>query len=294
MSVEPSKAEPRGYKKWCVTWNNPPLATEEEAVGILRRSKCTAGGFSLEKTDTSQLHWQGFLVFKSQKRMKTLLEIMPGAHLEPMRGSLDESLAYITKEPVLGPFLFGCALKRQIVTGLEGKELHAWQTLLIEKVREPPKSIQRVIHWVWSLHGSTGKSSLARHLAVNFNALYFYGKADDVKHAIRDWVAPVKGEGKPLDIVICDVPFTGYPFNSYTTLEQILNCILFSGKYESRSVMYPPVHLIVFANEAPDQSKMTEEGRWDVVNVDTEPLWGGVHSEALGGASSAPSSADAT
>jgi len=49
-------------------------------------------------------------------------------------------------------------------------------------------------------------------------------------------------------------------------LESIKNGLFFSGKYESTQVVMNSPHLIIFANEPPDKSKMSAD-RWHIVRI---------------------------
>jgi len=43
---------------------------------------------------TGRVHWQGFVAFDDTKRLSALKKLLPSAHFEPMRGSLDEAADY--------------------------------------------------------------------------------------------------------------------------------------------------------------------------------------------------------
>lgn len=43
---------------------------------------------------TARIHWQGFVVFDVRKRLPALRRLLPHAHFEPMRGSVDEASDY--------------------------------------------------------------------------------------------------------------------------------------------------------------------------------------------------------
>ena len=52
----------------------------------------------------------------------------------------------------------------------------------------------------------------------------------------------------------------------YEVLEQLSNRVIFSGKYDSQTVWIPQVHLICFANFAPERECMSAD-RWDIHHI---------------------------
>lgn len=52
----------------------------------------------LEKGESGYLHWQILLVHKHAIRFSTLKKALPGVHLEPKRGSMQQAVAYVTKK----------------------------------------------------------------------------------------------------------------------------------------------------------------------------------------------------
>lgn len=80
------------------------------------------------------------------------------------------------------------------------------------------------------------------------------GKRDDMCFAID----PDKS------IFLVNVPRGGMEFLQYTVLEQLKDRMVFSTKYKSVMKVIPKnVHVVVFSNEEPDMSKMSED-RYDV------------------------------
>lgn len=83
------------------------------------------------------------------------------------------------------------------------------------------------------------------------------GKRDDLAHAIQITTR----------IFLVDVPRGQMEYLQYSVLEMLKNCLVFSPKYQSsmkRLIQRP--HVIVFSNEEPDYSKLTED-RYDIVNI---------------------------
>lgn len=75
---------------WCFTsfqdkdgflWYDP----EGMCYAVQQEEKCPTSG---------RVHWQGFVVFERKKAMGACKVLLPSAHWEPMRGSVDEAASY--------------------------------------------------------------------------------------------------------------------------------------------------------------------------------------------------------
>lgn len=121
----------------------------------------------------------------------------------------------------------------------------------------------RKIYWFWEPEGCTGKTSLAKHICMNYNAIYLTGKANDIKSAISSHLEEKKNE---LDIAIFNFPRTIEDFVSYESLEAIKDGIFFNGKYESSMKMFNSPHVIVFANFKPNKESLSKD-RWIIKEI---------------------------
>ena len=84
------------------------------------------------------------------------------------------------------------------------------------------------------------------------------GKRDDIAHALDT----------SKKIFLFDIPREQLQFLQYPVLESIKDQMVFSPKYESICKTLPtPVHVVVFTNEEPDFSKMTDD-RYNVIRLD--------------------------
>ena len=99
-------------------WNN---AHKEPAVGEWEKTfaeEVCYLCFQLELSpETNRLHLQGYVKFGKATRMATAKRILgdPGIHLEPMRGTIEQAIAYATKNEtrVEGPFSYGAIPKSE-------------------------------------------------------------------------------------------------------------------------------------------------------------------------------------
>lgn len=152
----------------------------------------------------------------------------------------------------------------KIIRGLKSREMHdkirarfvdatlrPWQQALVTEVQSPAND--RKIVWYYDEIGNSGKTWVSKMLYVMHGAAYFCNsKSSDVSYAY---------EGQP--IVVFDFSRSNEEVINYQILESIKNGMLFSSKYESRTKMFEPPHVIVMANFRPNYAKMSLD-RWDV------------------------------
>ena len=144
--------------------------------------KCIFYGEEIGESGTP--HLQGFMVFKTKKSMRQVIKVMPGAHLEVMKGSIKQNLEYCKKGGKTT--LHGILPLTQKEKGK--KEKDRWDVARaaaiagdLEKIdsdiyvrcygtlkriaadHAPPMESNATLdnHWYWGSSG-TGKSSLAR------------------------------------------------------------------------------------------------------------------------------------
>lgn len=70
-------------------------------------------------------------------------------------------------------------------------------------------------------------------------------------------------------IIVFDITKDKMEHFQYSTIEQIKNGYIMSGKYDSTSLRFNKPHIIVFANTPPDKSRMTIKDRWNIVKIQT-------------------------
>lgn len=84
----------KGSRSWCYTINN---FTEEDRNG-LRALKCSYNVFGYERGDEGTPHLQGYVQLATQKTLSAMKKIMPRAHLEIRKGTIDQAVDYCKKE----------------------------------------------------------------------------------------------------------------------------------------------------------------------------------------------------
>lgn len=134
-----------------------------------------------------------------------------------------------------------------------------WQLEVCNTIQQE-EAHQRRIHFVVDPEGASGKSWVCRWALSKFPdkvQCFKIGKRDDIAFAIDETKS----------IFLFDVPRGEMMYLQYSVLESMKDQVIFSPKYESASkhLMKCP-HVIVFCNEDPDLTKLTED-RYNIINV---------------------------
>ncbi len=145
---------------------------------------------------------------------------------------------------------------------LDGKELYDWQNEILELVAEVPDD--RSIHWYWSNNGNIGKTALAKHMVMKYDAIVVGGTYKDAYFCIAKRLE----KNLDIDIVMFNLPRSVGSDIDYQAIEGIKDGLFFSPKYESTQCVYDPPHVIVFANSPPNLSQLSED-RWKIKCLDT-------------------------
>lgn len=253
---------------------------------------------------TQRLHLQGYVEFTNPAKFSVIQTLFkfPG-HYEKRRGSRDQARDYCRKEDtrVRGPFEMGEWTSRQgtrsdldeIIVAIQGGAtpddidttfpdqaakfhswilrvyqahqktlqskpeiiLRPWQASLYETLQAPPHG--RQIMWYWDEKGGTGKTTFSRWLIHSLKKVAYFrgGRCADVAFAYN--YEPV---------VIFDYCRDSIEYINYSTLEHFKDGMLFSAKYQSCSKIFDIPHVLVFANQEPDRSKLSSD-RWDIHHI---------------------------
>lgn len=256
VSKEITKKQVSPCKKWVFTLNNYTKEEEDLFRSIVPEiSSLYHIGYEVGQSGTP--HLQGFIVFKSKCRPSSH-KLSNRIHWEKMKGTTQQSIDYCTKE---GKTMMSAGIPKPVF--VYPMELE-WQKDILKEIGEEPDD--RVINWIWSQGGGTRKTSTCKYLAVKHKAVVLGGKAADVRNGI---CTHLQKHGETPGLVVINIPKSFCAdFVSYEAFENIKDMCFYSGKYEGGMVVGNSPHLYVFANFAPDESKMTSEGRWNVVNID--------------------------
>jgi len=141
---------------------------------------------------------------------------------------------------------------------LEDGELREWQSALETSLADEPDD--RSILFYVDAEGGTGKSFFCRYMLTKYLSrvqLLSSGKRDDLAFCVD----------VTKSVFLFNVPRGGMEYLQYTILEQLKDRVVFSPKYYSQTkIIQKKCHVVVFCNEPPDRSKMTND-RFIIVNL---------------------------
>lgn len=133
-----------------------------------------------------------------------------------------------------------------------------WQSSLLERLDSEPDS--RKILWYYDALGGAGKSSMAKWLIKNRDALVLSNaKSADIAHILDRQ-----------RIVVFDYSRSQEANINYGPVEDIKNGLIFSPKYGSHLKVFPIPHVVVFANFNWPDGKFSEDRR-DVTVLSDPP-----------------------
>lgn len=130
--------------------------------------------------------------------------------------------------------------------------LRPWQMDVVRLIEDPPDD--RKIHWYVDEVGCKGKSWLAQFLQAKHKCVILKpGPVSGMAHLLTKF--------QDYRAIIMDIP-RGKVDNMdylYAFLEELKDGVQTSYKYDSRQLMIPDVHVLVFANDYPDRSQWSRD-----------------------------------
>lgn len=240
---------PGAAKAWVFTWNNPPDDWKQQLQDAKDHWQSWSWGEETAPT-TGTFHIQGYVETRNKSRW-TQFGLPKTIHWEPARGSRKRNQEYTQK----GENIDASSDMKKIRV-LE--QLDPWMEEILAICESEPDF--RSIYWIWEPKGKCGKSAFAKYLCYKKQAMICDGSPADMKHQIAS------SKIKP-GIVIFDVPRSKFQHGvAYQGLEQIKNGCFASSKYESSMVLFDSPHVLVFANEPPEQHQMSAD-RWKIAQL---------------------------
>jgi len=242
------------YQYWSFTYNNYGKIEQIEQIEQIFKHECKWYVFQEETGSEGTPHLQGTICLLKRKRLSELKKIDTKIHWEATK-SVSASIVYCSKLESRTGKIYTHGIN--IPKPLEVDEPYGWQLEIMDIIKQKPD--KRTIHWFWEDQGGVGKSSLCKYLGIRHNALMLSGKTNDMFHLIN------KCEDRR-EIIIIDIPRSIQDFVNYGAIESIKNGAICSGKYEGCVLYFNCPHVICFANEPPDLTKMSAD-RWNIRNI---------------------------
>lgn len=241
------------YNYWFFTLNNYKIDQIEQIEQLLKH-ECKWYVFQEEKGEEGTPHLQGTINLKNKQRLSQIKHINQNIHWEPTK-CVKASIEYCTKYKTRNGRIYSYGI--DIPDEIEIIEPYGWQLEVMDIINSKPDN--RTIHWFWEPAGNVGKTQLCKYLCIKHDALMVSGKSNDMYHMLTN-------NKNKLKLIIVDVPRSIQDYLNYGAIEQIKNGLVFSGKYESCQLIFNCPHVIVFANERPDMSKMSYD-RWNIREI---------------------------
>lgn len=146
--------------------------------------------------------------------------------------------------------------------------LRMWQYWLCQLLAGSPDD--RTINFVVDVVGNIGKTFVARNCQFIMATKFDKNLRVEVLRPgkMPDMASSITGQA---DVYLMDVPRAQSEFLQYGFLEQLKDGFVFSSKYHSTMKAVKPCHVVVFMNEEPDMSKLSED-RYHVIRVENEHL----------------------
>lgn len=262
-NTRPSPCNEKRVRRWCFTYNN---YTEDFWHNCHIVFNCDKYIIGQEVGCHGTPHLQGYLEFKNGIRLSTLKKIDSKIHFEQAKGNREQNIKYCSKENNYKTNFDMPIDVKAIIKETEYKDVvwKPWQKNILDLLESKPN--RRTINWFYDDEGNVGKSFLALYLGITHDIIICDGKRDNIFNQIKIWREENKSKMNP-DLILMDIPRCNQELHiSYSCLESIKNGMLYSGKYEGGQIYLGPVHVVVFSNQEPDYSKLSED-RWNVVKI---------------------------
>ncbi len=251
---------------WCFTWFEPSDDKKIVLTTVLK-PLCKILVFQEEKGESGRAHFQGVCSLKKKQRFTAMKKILEGAHFERCK-SLKKSILYCQKTEgrISEPFVIGVKIKVQVKDPLSNRVLYPFQKTVLDIIATEPDD--RTIHWFWEKNGNVGKSSLCKHICLNYpgQVIIVNGKQSDMFNGILSFNESV---GNFPTIVLIDIPRSMSDYVSWGGIEKIKDGLFYSGKYEGGMCVFNCPHVICFGNSSPNIDKMSHD-RWKINKLDKD------------------------
>lgn len=215
---------------------------------LSQKSKKFTFQLEMGKGENAYEHYQGVFSLKIKERFSTVKNILcKTAHIEPASNYF-KSMAYCSKEDtrIDGPWTESRRPLKLIT------ELRDWQKSLVDELKEEPND--RKIIWYYDEKGCSGKTVLCKYLVAKMDAnVLTGGTVKDIAYCIGDYPK----------IVLFNFSRTKEGFVSYDAIEGVKDGMITSPKYESRTKIFDPPHVVIFANWMPKLDTISKD-KWEI------------------------------
>lgn len=236
--------------RWCFTLNN---YSKKELGSIVSVFETKARLFIIgdEIGECGTPHLQGYVEFKTKCRPLSLFSFNR-IHWEKAKGSKDENISYCSKQKVLASL--GLPKPIKVI-----ENLYSWQKRIEDIILTEPDD--RKVYWFWESQGNIGKSAFIKYCCVKHKVAFCCGgKYSDIMNLIFNT------DMDKVNCVMFDIPRCNNGHISYSSIESIKNGLICNTKYETGYKVFNSPHIIVFANEPPDDGMLSSD-RWVITEL---------------------------
>lgn len=269
LDTAPCNTEVRGpspnsrARCWFGTLNN---YTEEEFNYLEEWLKIDAIDYAFQEEigENGTPHIQFCMKFKNARYFNSMKKKLPKAHFEVCK-NWAASRSYCLKDDTHNGRRRELT-KPKIFDPLESVELHDWQSDICQLMEETPDN--RTIYWYWENVGCVGKTTLARHLCLQYpnQVLYLSGKKADILYGVYSFLEEDEND---LRMVILDFSRSLENYISWDAIESLKNGIFYNTKYKSAMCVFNYIHVVCFANFEPPFTQLSAD-RWKIINIGEE------------------------
>lgn len=246
---------------WVFTWNNYPEDWQDyfnDRQDLIERICAEEEIGPKEGTP----HIQGWLKLIEKRCAWTFLNLPKAVRFFIMKSTERKNIKYCTKDNG-NALMWGITppWTREIVN----RQPYMDELITILKTPLEEGSAFRRVYWLWSIGGDIGKTVFQQWCHLNLKGvLPITGKAHDIRHSICEYANKL---GYTPRIVFMNIPkCTDGEHISYAAIENAKDMFFASGKYKGGVVNGPRPHLMVFANDRPLTTKMSED-RWAIGQI---------------------------
>lgn len=241
--------------RWCGTLNNYTLENLEHLEQYFN-SLCKRWVIGKEKGESGTPHLQIAIVCNKRVRPTETFKIK-GIHWEKMISTEDKAMLYCMKDGDYTGVMLPKVAKpiRYIIPN------RPYQQFILNVIKQEPD--ERKVYWFYETMGGVGKSSFCKYLCGHHDAIYIdEGKKADIINVIYNrYIAK-----KDIELVVFDIPRCNGNSVSYKAIETVKNGVINNTKYETGNAIFNSPHMVVFSNEPPDRSKLSND-RWEIYKI---------------------------
>jgi len=272
-------------RKWCFTLNN--FSVDEHSA--VKAIPCRFLIFGVEEGDSGTPHLQGYIEFSKPQRLSAVKRLLPRAHLEIARGTVQENIDYCSK----GGDVFR--------SGAPANESGQQEILRWDAARESARTgdfdaipsdiyirYRAALHQIWDAALWSTATNIPNISLRPWQAsvveliresphprkIHFFvdiaggaGKST-FAHYLRCAFERVQilrpGRGvdvafaiRPARVFVFDCPRSSGDAVCWSTIESIKDGYVFSSKYEPRFKSFDVPHVLVFCNSAPPEATLS-------------------------------------